>query len=398
MFRIPGSYRLAGPADPRLIGFFVSLGGMLARSPCLLSALLAVLAGGLGCGQDGAEEGSGYGSKETVVELVTLEGEVLRNVVDIPGQLESELMVQIRPEIEGILDSIEFAEGDEVAKGDILFRLRDEREQARLHETEAERALAQATHRRTKTLVGRAVSSEAQLERTGAELRVAEARVSSAKVELEQTLVRAPFDGVMGALQVAPGHRVRESTTLVRIDAVERLQLLFYLPERAVSVVKPGIPVRVKVASPADRLFDGEVYFVSPTLEAEGRRILIKAWVPNPEGLLRPGMFAEIEAEVSRSDGALLVPEGALVYDLDGTYVWLIDEEKRARRAKVELGLRREGRVEVATGLDPGDVIVAAGVHKVRAGGVVRDANADPDEPLSAAEVREEEPGGGGES
>lgn len=368
------------------MGFFVSLGGMLASCPRLFMAFLAALAAVCACGAEDGGESSDYGSKETVVELATLAEEVLRNVVDIPGQLESELMVQIRPEIEGILETIEFAEGDEVSKGDILFRLRDVQERARLHESEAELALAHATHRRTKTLVGRAVSSAAQLERAGAELRVAEARVESAEVELERTLVRAPFDGVMGALRVAPGHRLRENTTLVRIDAVERLQLLFYLPERAVGVVSPGVPVRVKVAS-ADRRFDGEVYFVSPTLEAEGRRILIKAWVPNPEGLLRPGMFAEIEAEVSRSDRAILVPEAALVYDLEGTYVWRIDAERRARRAKVELGLRRDGRVEVASGLDAGDVIVSAGVHKVRAGGVVRDADA----PVNAAEIRGEE-------
>ena len=370
---------------------------MLARRPCLVALLLGALAGIPGCDRGGAGEAES-GPSETIVELVTVSGEVLRNVVDIPGQLESELTVQIRPEIEGLLDAIEFAEGDRVTKGQVLFRLRDDQQLARVHEAEAELALAEATHRRTKTLAGRSVSSAAQLERADAELRVARARVASAKVELERTRVRAPFDGVMGALLVSPGHRVRENTTLVRIDAVERLQLLFYLPERAVGVVKPGIPVKIKVASPADRRFDGEVYFVSPTLEAEGRRILIKAWVPNPEGLLRPGMFAEIEAEVSRSDGALLVPEAALVYDLDGTYVWRIDGEKRARRAKVELGLRQEGRVEIASGLAPGDVIVSAGVHKVRAGGIVRDAGAGPDEPVSAAEVRGEAPERGGES
>jgi membrane fusion protein (multidrug efflux system) len=376
--------------------FFVSIRGMLPRRRRLLAFLLAAVATSVGCGSEEGAGDSGHGTPEAVVELLTLETEVLRNVVDIPGQLDAELTVQIRPEIEGILESIRFAEGDVVSKGAVLFQLRDVQEHAQLNEAEAELALAQATHRRTEMLAGRGVSSKAQLERTGAELRVAEARVESAKVGLERTLVRAPFDGVVGALLVAPGHRVRENTTLVRIDAVERLQLRFHLPERAVGLVKPGIPVRIKVAAHPDRRFDGEVYFVSPTLDPAGRRILIKAWVPNPDGMLRPGMFAEIEAEVARSDDALLVPESALVYDLDGTYVWLIDGESRARRTKVELGLRHQGRVEVAEGLAAGDLIVAAGIHKVRGGGLVRAAETDA--PVSAAEAKRKPPERSGES
>ena len=87
-------------------------------------------------------------------------------------------------------------------------------------------------------------------------------------MELERTLIRAPFDGEMGDLKVAPGDRVTPDDELVRIDALDRLQLVFTLPEIAVGRIEPGIPVSIRVAPYPDRRFDGEVYFVSPTLDA----------------------------------------------------------------------------------------------------------------------------------
>ena len=100
--------------------------------------------------------------------------------------------------------------------------------------------------------------------------------------------------------------------------------------------------------------------------------MLIKAWMPNPDHLLRPGLFAEIEAEIERREGALLVPESALLHSLDGTFVWRVDGEDRARRVPVEVGLRSAGRVEIVTGLAAGDRIVATGIHKVNPGSQVR--------------------------
>jgi membrane fusion protein (multidrug efflux system) len=355
----------------------------LARTP--LAALALAVATGCG-GPDAGPPGSeaDEGPAAAVVELVTVRPELLRNLVAIPGQLASEYSVVVRPELETVLESIGFAEGERVEKGRVLFSLRDDQQRAEVAEAEASLALAAATHRRTSTLQRQDVSSAAALERAAAELAVARAQVEVARVELERTQIRAPFDGLMGALLVSPGDRLRRSTDLVQIDAIDRLQLLFYLPESAVALVRPGIPVRVAVAPFPGERFDGEIYFVAPTLEPEGRRVLVKAWVPNQGRRLRPGLFAEIEAEVDRRDDALLVPDSALVSDLEGTYVWKVDGDSRAQRAPVELGLRQEGRVEVAKGLAPGDTVVAAGIHKVKVGQRVRAAEGGETSPVAA--------------
>jgi membrane fusion protein (multidrug efflux system) len=328
--------------------------------------LLAALAGGplAGCREgaaDAASPGASDAPRATIVDIVELRPELLRNVVEIPGQLTAEMTVELAPEIEGVIESIEFAEGHRVEADQVLLRLRDREQRARLREAQAERDLAVAVYRRTRRLAQSNVSSEAQLERARAELEVARSRVEGAAVELERTLIRAPFGGLMGDLQVAPGDRVTPDD-----------QLVFTLPEIAVGLVEPGIPVSIRVAPYPEKRFEGEVYFVSPTLDAAARRLLIKAWVPNPGHLLRPGLFAEIDAEIERREDALLVPESALLHGLDGTSVWRVDEEDRARRVPVELGLRSAGRVEIVSGLAPGDRVVATGVHKVDPGSLVR--------------------------
>ncbi len=343
---------------------------MVQRPPALLLlALLPLFACG---GEESAPKSQAPTDDAPVVEVVTVRPEPLRNVVRIPGQLAAELSVVLHPEIDGVVEEILFREGTTVTRGTLLIRLRDAEQRARLAEARARLALAEEVHRRTRELAARDVASEAQLERAAAERDVARARVELARVELERTLIRAPFDGMMGALEVSPGDRVEPETPLVRIDAIDRLQLLFYVPEVALSAVRPGIPVEIEVAPQPGRRFPGTVYFVSPTLDPATRRLLLKAWVPNPDHALRPGLFAHIDAEIGRKEDALLVPESALVPGLAGTSVWRIDGQGVAERVPVEVGLRVDGRAEILSGLEPGDRVVSAGTHKVVAGGRVR--------------------------
>jgi membrane fusion protein (multidrug efflux system) len=152
---------------------------------------------------------------------------------------------------------------------------------------------------------------------------------------------------------------------LVQIDAIDRLRLLFSVPEMAMSLVRTGVPLQVGVVSAPGEKFPGEVYFVAPALDPANRRLLIKAWVPNAEHKMRPGMFATIGVEIARHDQALVVPETALAYDTDGAYIWRLGTDQMAERVRVTAGIRRTGRVEITQGLQAGDRIVSAGSHKV---------------------------------
>ena len=118
--------------------------------------------------------------------------------------------------------------------------------------------------------------------------------------------------------------------------------------------------------------FPGEVYFISPTVDPATRRLLLKAWVPNAEHKLKPGMFANVDVEIAYRQEALLVPESALVYDRHGVYLWRLAEEEAAEKIPVEIGVRQQGEVEIIAGISPGDSVVVTGTNKVKAGSRIR--------------------------
>jgi membrane fusion protein (multidrug efflux system) len=339
-----------------------------------IPALFALIV--VSCHSDALE--SSGGPPPTVVETARIELRLFSERVEIVGQLAAAESVVLRPEIQGVVESIEFDEGQRVAAGAVLFVLRSDEQRAVLREAEANRVLAADVFERTEQLSKVRVSAASELTRARAGVAAAEAVVDLARVNLERTRIRAPFDGALGARDVSPGDWVDSDVALVQIDAVDRLQLQFSLPEIAIALAELGLAVTVQVAAYPDEDFAGVVYFVSPALDTQSRRLGVKAWVPNADGRLRPGMFSRVELELERSEHAVVVPESAIANDASGPYVWRVSSESLAERAAVELGTRRDGQVVILSGLTSGDTIVTSGTHKVHAGGGVASSNDRP--------------------
>lgn len=319
---------------------------------------------------DAVAPADGYGPRPPAVEVLTLASESFRPRVALLGELRAAESVLLKAEIAGVIEKIEFVEGQTVEAGAVLFQLRDDEQQARVHESEAQRALAADEFERTQRLASRNVAAEIQLARDRAELAVARAVAERYRAELERTRIRAPFDGVIGTRLVSPGARVTPDDLLARIDAVDPMELAFTIPEVALPLATVGTDFELTVAAYPERRFPGVVTFISPTVDTETRRILVKGRVPNAERLLSPGMFATVSAELGERTG-FLVPEDAVVSDPGGFFVWRIGADENAERVSVSVGVRQADRVEIEADLQPGDRIVTAGTHKVRAGAKV---------------------------
>lgn len=344
-------------------------GHRIAPVPGALSFLL--LWGLAGCTKP-ASSNVPSGPQAVAVEIVTVAPGSIRDVIDLVGQLESEESVELKSETEGIVESVAFQEGDAVTRGALLFRLRDDEQQARLREAEAQERLAREEYERVKTLATQKTVSQSELDKATATWQAAVARRDLARVALQRMEIRAPFDGVLGARHVSPGDRVDDETSLVRIDAVDRLRLLFTVPEMGVRAVHVGDAVEIRVVPWPDERFPGKVYFVAPSVDPRTRRLLLKAWVPNPDRRLRPGLFTNIQLEIAHRDDALVIPESAIAYDAQGPFVWRVDGQDTAERVAVTLGIRKDGRVQVTSGLRTGDRVVSAGTHKVAPGALLK--------------------------
>ena len=320
----------------------------------------------VGCGADG--DAASWDKPPTTVEVLRLESGPLSDTATFSGQLDAEQSVMVKAEIEGVIAAVEFVQGQEVSEGDVLFRLRNQEQVARLREARANRELTQQRWKRAQQLLTRDASSKAQTDVAKAEYEIARARVDLAQVELDRTEVRAPFDGVVGLRMVEVGDRVDEDLELVRIDSVDRLQVSFGIADIGLPFARTGMKVQIWVRPYPGEKFPGEVFFVSPSLDPRNRRILAKAWIDNSDRRLAPGLFANVDLQIRAIPDALVVPESAVAIDPQGAYVWVVDEDDIASRRPIELGLRQEGIVEVVQGLAPGVRIVTAGIHKVSEG------------------------------
>jgi membrane fusion protein (multidrug efflux system) len=338
--------------------------GLAGRSPWIVLAWgLGLL---LGCGSGVSEQRREPAAVS--VESMRVEAGPLVDVAVFSGQLDAERSVMVKPEIEGIVESVEFEQGQAVKSGDVLFRLRSREQAAKLREARANRDLAHQRWKRAQQLLSRDASSRDQADVAQAEFEIAEARVELAGFELDPTPIRAPFDGVVGQRYVDPGARVEEETELVRVDAIDRLQVTFGVSDEGLPHVATGLKVNVWVRPYPGEKFPGEVFFVSPALDPRNRRIWVKAWIDNADRRLAPGLFANVDLEVRRVEDALVVPESAVAIDQQGPYVWVVDEEQRVSRRPIEIGLRERGIVEVVQGLSPGLEVIVAGTHKVSEG------------------------------
>ena len=293
------------------------------------------------------------------------------------GSLRSDETVVVRPEVAGRIANIGFREGERVTEGQVLIRLDDSVQKADLDRAKANLLLSRTKHERAIDLRNKGFVSTQALDELENSMRVAEADAELMTARVNKMTLRAPFAGTVGLRQASVGDYVKEGQDIVNLESLDPLKVDFRLPELALSQLQNGQTLQIALDALPDRAYDGKVYAINPLIDANGRSIVIRAQVPNRDGKLRPGMFARVRLFTSDNRDSVVIPEEALFPVGDDKYVYKVVESK-AQRQKVEIGQRREGRVEIMNGLARDDVVVTAGVIKLRDGVAVTVANNSP--------------------
>lgn len=346
------------------------------------AALILVLVLGIGVGAWGAQwwmqrqEASAVAvtpaaqpapaSSKVKVEVATVESTRLERSISAVGTLRSHDSVMLRPEISGRIAEINFDEGGKVEQGQILVRLDDSVPKARLQQARANLKLAGSQHRRSVELSKQGFVSSQARDDAASNLAVQQAAVALAEAELDKTVIRAPFDGLVGLRTVSVGDYVGPGTDLVPIESIDPLNVDFRIPEQFLSAVAVGSRLQVSFDALAGMSREGSVGAISPQVDVGGRSLLLRANIPNPDNLLRPGLFARVHLALSESQG-LVVPESALAPSGDAQYVFRV-QDGLVKRVMVDIGQRMGAHVEIISGLDEGDQVVVSGLQKVRDG------------------------------
>lgn len=219
--------------------------------------------------------------------------------------------------------------------------------------------------------------AEAQLEsdrsaiRVGeAELRRREADLALARKRLGDVTLRAPISGAIARRHLNPGQYVTENTAVFTIVRSDVLKFAGTVPEHFALEIRPGQPVRVRVEPVPNRQFAGRVTRVSPAVDLTSRTVQVEAEVPNPEGLLKPGLFARAALVLREDRNVAFVPEGAVSYFAGITRVFVV-ADGRAQERTVSLGTRKDGLVEVTKGVQPGEQVATSGLGQLHDGAPV---------------------------
>ncbi|MEZ4386335.1 MAG: efflux RND transporter periplasmic adaptor subunit [Candidatus Krumholzibacteriia bacterium] len=314
---------------------------------------------------------SGRGSAADPVGPTVVVAEVARLpfplTVEALGTARASESVEIRPRISQTVTAIRFTEGQEVAAGAVLVELEDAEARADVAEARAALIDSQSKYARGQELFGLELTSAAELEQLEARRDANRAALAAAEARLAETVVRAPFAGRLGLRRISLGSLVTPGSVITTLDDTHVIKLDFDVPETALSLVGADLPVVAHSAAWPDEDFAGRVATVDTRIDPVSRSVTVRALVPNPRGLLRPGMFLTVT--LLRDDiAALVIPEEAVVPEQSRQYVLVVGADDVVERRQVELGRRRPGEVEVRAGLAAGEVIIVEGTQRARAG------------------------------
>jgi membrane fusion protein (multidrug efflux system) len=339
------------------------------------------------------------GSPAVPVVVAPIEQRDIEEKIAATGQLLAKQRAEVAAQVPGEITSIAIDEGQSVAEDAVVVEIDPERraldlDRARARLTEASSALDESERQsaRVKTLAKRDIASKSQLEQAGAALEGARSRVQAAQADLgaaeraaRDSRVAARFAGVIGRRFVSRGEYVQPGQKLFELVSLDPVEVEFSLPESDAARLQLGLPLEVTVAPYPGEVFHAEVSMISPVIDERTRTLRVKALLPNPDGRLRPGLFARAELGIARHDNVLLVPEEAVLQRADGAVVFTaIDGASHAQRHVVEVGPIRDGQVEIRKGLSAGDSVIVRGHAGLGDGAAIVARNPDGSTPGKA--------------
>ena len=193
-------------------------------------------------------------------------------------------------------------------------------------------------------------------------------------IELKSGNIIAPFNGVLGYTGLTEDILVSNNIVIITIDDNSTIYSDIKIPENYASYIKKGLPVEVKIANYKEKIFKGEVDFVSSRINADTRSLLSRIKVNNKDLDLISGSLLEVSVKFNLRN-SLSVPDTSVMVEGDKSYVYKINDENIANKTEVETGLRTDENIEIISGLTQGDIIVAEGLRKVRPSGKIKPIN-----------------------
>src|SRR5262245_82513 len=283
----------------------------------------------------------------------------------------------VSTELAGVVSEINFENGAQARKGEVLMKLDASQEEALLRSAEADAQRAKTDLERARDLAIKKVVSGAEFDSAQSKFTRTNAVVDQMRSNIAKKSIIAPFDGQLGIRQVNVGQMINAGQQVVALTALNPMYVDFALPEQYLAKLAKGLEVNVHADAFPGRQFEGKLTAINSMVDPVTRNVSLQATLDNPDHALHPGMFAKVEVDLAQTKKTIVIPGSAVSYAPYGDSVFVIEKQKDPKTGKesevlrqqfVRIGEARGDFVAVTQGLKPGETVVGTGVFKLRNG------------------------------
>ncbi|HHQ4749616.1 TPA: efflux RND transporter periplasmic adaptor subunit [Aeromonas veronii] len=311
-------------------------------------------------------------TRQVNIRTQTVKQSLAEPTLKLVGKLAANRSVIISPEVTGRIVKIAVQSGQSVAKGETLIALNAGKQQAELAEQSASLRDENRKLSDMRKLVARGAVTQSELEGQEATVAQVQARLDAARYELSLRTLQAPFAGTVSLIDLSEGALVNSGDTLLHLDELDKLRLDLAVPERYLSLLRPGMAVTATSTAWPDQQFNGTLTTLDSRISNDTQNIKARVMIPNGNGQLRPGMLLNVELALPAQQ-LTLIPAQSVEYAGEQRFVYRLEAGGRVKRVPVVLGETEGETVWVTEGLKVGDRIVVEGLVNLRDGVQVRD-------------------------
>lgn len=306
-----------------------------------------------------------------VVEAVRAKIGTITRRVTTNGTLVATQSVTLMSEVEGKIAEILFKQGADVRKGAVLIKIDDSLYRIQVQEAQAKVELAKSKYGRADSLLKKNFGTQVARDEALASLRVNEAELAAAQLRLDQTQIRAPFDGVAGLKSVSVGTFVSRSQELLSFIDLKPIYVDFSVPESYAKDLHAGQEVDAVVEGFDSLPITGEIIAIDPKADQATHSVHVRGELPNEMGQLKPGEFVRVGLELGKEEDVVLIPQVAVEREGDQTYVFLVVDGV-AVRTEVTIGQKENDMIQILDGVKEGNLVITVGQLKIQDGYPVR--------------------------
>lgn len=310
-----------------------------------------------------------------MVDVIVAGESAVTGTLEVNGTVVANEFAELHPEVSGRITYLNVPEGSFVQQGTVLLRINDADLQAQLNKIKVQLELAQQTEQRLKKLLDINGVNQADYDAALNQVNSLKADIDYTSAMIDKTVLRAPFEGVLGLRQVSPGAYVTPTTIITTLQQVNKVKIDFTVPEDYSNSIKTGATVNVITPNDKNTTRRARVIATEQSVDINTRNLKVRALLEN--GVANPGSFVKVILQTGTGSSSVMVPTQAIIPDAMNKKMVTVKNGK-AVFVNIETGVRREGLVQVTKGLNAGDTVVVSGVLFAR-----------PDAPLNVRSVKQ---------